>query len=146
MHHLILLRESGQPQFSGCCAMVGPSLGGADACSEPARETGQKMGALYRSLRTTFGEELEITILDPRNVLPFLILVLRDAWRYRVPPLELLRTLSAPSLATGILDGRLLFRDRIPTPDQLDEMIEERLGKTTTPSASGSPPSGAARS
>ena len=76
----------------------------------------EAMGPLYRDLRARFGDELEINVVDPRNLISVIILLLRDARAHRVGILEVLRTLFRLKVNTVVVNGRLLARGRWPEP------------------------------
>ena len=132
-HHLILVRE-GDPEITGsvgCCCRVSRDdvrwSSWTGNRSEPA-ESITRFGELYRALRQAFGNRLEITVLDPRNVIAFVPLVVRDAVRYRVPLRAALRAVGATSFATGVLDGRLVYSGVAPAPAEVLRLVAERLG------------------
>ena len=74
------------------------------------------MGPLYRDLRARYGDELEINVVDPRNLISVIILLLRDARAHRVGMVEVLRTLFRLKVNTVVVNGRLLARGRWPEP------------------------------
>lgn len=125
LHHLILIRESSAPMFSGCCAMVPASM--AEASGRISCALREEWSAMHQELRAEFGQKLEITPVDPRNGLAVAILILRDALRFRPPLREVLRSLASPTLATGILDGRVLFRGTLPAPEEIRRLIHARM-------------------
>ena len=131
MHHLILLRQNDQ-QMSGssCCGRIEANGGffAPNDCFVPgAREEMTRVGEVYRAVRAQFGDEVEISVLDPRNQLTVLPLLVRDAFRYRVPLLTALRTIVGTSLLMGVFDGQLLYDGHIPSPSQVLELISGRL-------------------
>lgn len=132
-HHLILVREIDQQMSgSGCCGRVEGDLtgwvGSGEKCFFPERRAlMDSIGAIYRAVRREFGEQVEITVVDPRNQLAFLPLVLRDAMRFRVPLLTALQAAFSASVATGILDGQVLFRGEVPSADEALACIAGRL-------------------
>jgi hypothetical protein len=131
-HHLILVREiDEQMSGSGCCGRIEGDLARWDrsGCVFPERRALMGgMGALYRAVRERFDERVEITIIDPRNQISLVPLVIRDGVRYRLPLRDILRSLASASLSTGILDGRLLFARSIPATDEVLHEIEARIG------------------
>jgi len=142
MHHLILLRESDQQMSSsGCCGRLegDAAFWSTDGCVFPERrETMNRIGEIYRAVRHTFGERVEITIIDPRNWISFVALLIRDAVRHRVPPLTVLRSILAANLTTGVLDGQLLFAPPLPSPASVVDLIAGRLSIDYVGSASAS--------
>ena len=86
-----------------------------------------RVGEIYRAVRAAFGDQIEITIIDPRNLISFLPLVIRDAFRNRVPIGSALRAISSTSLSTGVFDGELLYSRSIPPPAEVVEVIAGRM-------------------
>jgi hypothetical protein len=134
LHHLILVREiDEQMSGSGCCGRIEGTIADWDPSGRVFPERREKMtavGTIYRAVREEFGDRVEITVVDPRNQVSLVPLVLRDAFRYRVPLRAVLRSLTSASLSTGILDGRLLFERRIPEPD---EVLSEMMARMSDP-------------
>jgi hypothetical protein len=129
MHHLILVREVDQ-QLSGACGRFAGDLASwtPEGCAFPERRRlMNRVGAVYRGVRQAFGDEVRISVVDPRNPIAYLVLALRDILRHHVPLLDALRTLGGASLATGVFDGQLLFRGRVPEPEEVVERIAGRL-------------------
>jgi hypothetical protein len=129
MHHLILVRESDQVSGSiGCCCRVGrDDVRWDHSAPLPTSEATTRFRDLYHELRERFGDRLEITVLDPRNVIAFVPLVLRDALRFGVPLGEALRAIGGTSYATAVLDGRLMFSGVAPPSREVVERVAERL-------------------
>ena len=130
-HHLILVREIDQQMSgSGCCGRIqGDAVlwdDGGNVFKE-RRERMERVGEIYRAVRAEFGGMVEITIVDPRNLVSFVPLVLRDAYRFDVPLLTALRAISGNSLSSGVLDAQLLFSGCTPAPDEVVRLIAERL-------------------
>jgi hypothetical protein len=130
-HHLILVREIDQQMSgSGCCGRLeGDAAGWSDSgCVFPERrERMERVGEIYRAVRAAYGAEVEITIIDPRNLVAFIPFVIRDALRFRVPVGTTLRALASASLSTAVLDGQLLYGGVIPSPEAVVRMIAGRL-------------------
>lgn len=131
MHHLILVREIDQQMSgSGCCGRIEGDAATWDSsgCTFPERrEKMERVGEIYRAVRAEFRDSVEITILDPRNLISFIPLVARDALRFGVPLGTALRAMFSTSLSTGVLDGQLIYSGRIPAPQEVIEMINGRL-------------------
>lgn len=137
-HHLILVRE-GDPEITGsvgCCCRVSRDdirWSSSDRNRPEPAEAITRFGELYRALRQAFGNQLEITVLDPRNVIAFVPLVIRDAIRYRVPLGSALRAVSGTSFATGVLDGRLVYSGVAPSPAEILRLVADRIGTPPSP-------------
>lgn len=131
MHHLILVRESDQQMSgSGCCGRIEGDavLWDQEGCVfGDRREKMLRVGEIYRAVREAFGHSVEITIIDPRNLVSFIPFVVRDAFRYRVPVTTALQALTSTSLSTAVFDGQLLYYGRIPSPAEVVELIRNRL-------------------
>jgi hypothetical protein len=130
-HHLILIREIDQQMSgSGCCGRIegDATQWGQDECVfVERRERMMRVGEVYRAVRHTFGDEVQISIVDPRNFVSLIPLVVRDAFRFHVPALTALRAMASVSLTTGILDAQLLFRGTLPSPAEVVDSIAGRL-------------------
>lgn len=131
MHHLILVREIDQQMSgSGCCGRIegDAALWGDDGCVfQERREKMNRVGEIYRAVRKRFGADVAITIVDPRNLVSFLPLVVRDAYRNQVPWLTAFRAMFSTSLSTAVFDGQLLYSGRIPSAEEAIDLIERRL-------------------
>lgn len=91
------------------------------------REKMVRVGEIYRAVRAAFPETVEITIVDPRNFVSFIPLVVRDAVRFHVPWLTAIQSMGASSLSTGIFDGQVLYSRQIPAPAEVVELIRHRM-------------------
>ena len=131
MHHLILVRECDQQMSgSGCCGRIeGDAIFWDDQGNifGERREKMEQVGEIYRAVRAAFGNEIEITVLDPRNVVSFVPMVARDAIRHKVPMLTALRAMGSTSLSSAVLDGQQLYVGRIPDPQEVVDLIAARL-------------------
>ncbi|BBL80963.1 hypothetical protein RxyAA322_28170 [Rubrobacter xylanophilus] len=116
-HRVILVREwDAQVTGSGCCGRLGgqnhelgdPETFAANRCEMEA------MGEVYRALRAEF-EDLQITVVDPRNAVWLIPAIVRDARRRGLSALETWRQVrSGVSYNAVIFDGKVLFSGRIP--------------------------------
>lgn len=84
-HRVVLVREwDAQASGSGCCGRLGGVL---DELGEPGtyahvRVDMEKMGAVYRALRSRWPrDEVDIAVVDPRNMIWLVPTVWRDARR-----------------------------------------------------------------
>ncbi|PRX43411.1 hypothetical protein B0I33_11529 [Prauserella shujinwangii] len=121
-HRVLLVREWDQQMGgSGCCGRLSADAVGAlhDTGDDPyahARPEMERMGAVYRALRERFGpEEVELTVVDPRNTAWVLPAVWRDARRRGLSLRESVRQLNAATAAcTVVCDGVALVSDPDP--------------------------------
>lgn len=112
-HRVLLVRQwDQQVGGSGCCGRL--STGAADSLCEAGedpyahvRADMEAMGALYRALRERYpADELEVTVVDPRNTVWLLPTLWRDARRRGLGPVETLRQLHrATSPRAVVCDG-----------------------------------------
>ena len=117
IHHVILVREwDAQHTGSGCCGRVG---GGVELCDPDefahSRTEMERVGGIYQALHAAFGDQLDLTVVDPRNTMWLLPTVYRAARRRGQRPTEAVRTM-ARSTANGaiVLDGKVLFDGKLP--------------------------------
>jgi len=130
MHHLILIRETEGMGGPGCCSRIGSdgAIWGSDrAVFSERQERCDRLGEILQAIRNQFGHEIEVTIVDPRNIVSFIPLVVRDAVRNRVPVATALRAISSTSVMTGVFDGQLLFSGKIPPAGEVIEQIAGRM-------------------
>jgi hypothetical protein len=129
MHHLILLREVDHRYSVGPCGRPDCEAS-ADRCPcvpPDRRDRVARIGEIYRAVRERFGDEVEITVIDPRNVFAYAWLLVRDALRFRVPAGTTLRALAANSVSSAVFDGQLLFQGTPPPPSRVVDLILGRL-------------------
>lgn len=129
-HHLILIRErDAQLAASGCCGRfegdaVRWTCSGENIFAE-RRRIMERMGEVYRGVRTRYGDAVRITVVDPRNAAALFVLLVRDTSRYGVPWLAMLKTVFRVGATAAILDGTLLFRGAVPPTDTVLRWIAE---------------------
>lgn len=132
-HRVVLVREwDEQMSGSGCCGRLGSET--VDVLSESApdpyaRSRGdmERMGAVYRALRDRFGaDEVELTVVDPRNTVWLLPTIWRDARRRGLSVPVTLRQLNAATAACALVcDGLVLATDA--TPEQAVSAVHSDL-------------------
>lgn len=123
---VLLIREAAQQMSSsGCCGRLeGDAVYWApEGCVFPERRAEmERAGAIYRALRERFGGEVEVQLVDPRNVLSWLPIVIRDArqrgrgWR------SVWRVLRGLATSGVVIDGELAFRG-LPEPEQVVQAL-----------------------
>ena len=86
----------------------------------------EAMHHLHRALRSRYGDAIEIQVVDPRNVLGLTFALLRDFFRFRVNPLDALRTFAGLTAQAVIVDGRTVARGRWPSPAEVTDVMEGR--------------------
>ncbi len=132
MHRIILVREwDSQTSSSGCCGKLGgenTELGDPDTYRHNRVEM-EKMGKVYRALREDlFDEEVEMTVVDPRNMIWLIPSVLRDARKRGLSLGESFKQINkSVSYNAVILDGKVLFSGHIPEPEEAVRAIRSEL-------------------
>lgn len=131
-HRIILVREwDSQTAASGCCGRLGGAdteLGDSDTYRHN-RDEMEKMGAVYRALREDlFDEEIEMTVVDPRNMVWLIPSVLKDARKRGFSVRETFKQINrGVSYNAVILDGKVLFSGHVPTPEEAVSAIRSEL-------------------
>jgi hypothetical protein len=110
---VILIREwEQQMSSSSCCGRLAGDLLSwtteGESCFPERRRAMEQMGRIYRSAREQYGENAEVRVVDPRNLLSLIPLLLRDFRRYRVGVRTALRTISGITVASVVVNGRLV--------------------------------------
>lgn len=131
-HRIILVREwDSQVTGSGCCGRLGGQnheLGDTETFAANRREM-EAMGAVYRALREELADEdVEITVVDPRNAVWLIPAVLGDARRRGLSTREVWdQVRRAVSYNAVVFDGRTLFHGRVPDPEEAVAAVKEDL-------------------
>jgi hypothetical protein len=126
---VIIVREwEQQLTGSGCCGKLeGDFLGCAeDAVFRDRRALMERMGPVYRAVRERFGDQVEVQIIDPRN-LGLLLMLLRDFRTFRVGLRAALATLAALPKQGVVLNGRLVDKSEYPDPDRIVALVDEAV-------------------
>lgn len=128
---VLLVREwEQQMTASGCCGRIEGDflVGHGTRCFPERRAVMEAMGPLYRDLRERFGDAVEVQVVDPRNLLMLLSLLVRDFRAHRVGLAAALRTLLRLPVTGVVVNGRLLARGRWPDADEVTEALGDRAG------------------
>ena len=123
---VILIREwEMQMSSSGCCGRLEGDflVHRGERCFPERRSAMEAMGPLYRDLRSRYGTALEINVVDPRNLVSVITLLVRDARAHRVGFLDALRTLFSLKVNTVVVNGRLLAGGQWPEPAEVYAVI-----------------------
>ena len=123
---VILIREwERQMSASGCCGRLeGDFLQRrGERCFPERRAVMEAMGPLYRDLRSRYGDEIEIHVVDPRNLFTIFALILRDASDHSLSVWKALRTLFRIPVTGVVVNGQLLARGRWPEFSELKEVL-----------------------
>lgn len=112
---------------SGCCGRLEGDLlrlgREGDTVFAERRAEMEEAGALYRALRRRHGSELSIQVLDPRNLLSLVPILLAEGRRHDVPLLERLHSLSRITVNMVVVNGRIVARNRWPSADEVTDAI-----------------------
>jgi hypothetical protein len=114
---------------SGCCGRLEGDflMQGGERCFPERRSAMEAMGPLYRDLRSRYGSAVEITVVDPRNLISVVPLLIRDAHAHGIGLLEALRTLFRIKMNTVVVNGRLLTRGRWPDSAKVHAALGDPL-------------------
>lgn len=127
MPSVLLVREwEGQTSGSGCCGRLEgdlPFCGETRSFAPERRAVMERMGPLYRSLKSRFGPGIALEVVDPRNV-SLLFLLVRDFWRYGVGLGTALRTLGRIPIQAVVVNGRIVARGEWPEADEVAALLE----------------------
>lgn len=121
-HRVLLVREwDSQASGSGCCGRlggIGTELGDPDTYAH-TRADMERMGAVYRALYDELGDEVELTVVDPRNMVWLVPAIWRDCRRRGMPLREIWEQLRR-GVGTGsvIVDGLVVHAGDVPSPDE----------------------------
>ncbi|MQA07754.1 MAG: hypothetical protein GEU98_04210 [Pseudonocardiaceae bacterium] len=132
-HRVVLVREWDQQMSgSGCCGRLGSETVSvlAEDADDPyagTRVDMERVGAVYRALRDRFpDEEVELTVVDPRNTVWLIPAIWRDARRRGLSIPAALRQMNAATAACALIcDGVVLATDA--DPDQAVAAVEADL-------------------
>lgn len=113
---------------SGCCGKLQGDLsapGGPMDFPEARRELAALGHSVEEVRQALTDDRVEVTLVDARNYLYLWPRLIREAFRFRLPLLQALRTvfLIFP-LPAVIVNGRVIFSREVPSPDQLLRQVE----------------------
>ena len=121
-HRIMLVREwDSQTSGSGCCGRLGGEhcdVGHPDTFAH-SRSLMESMGEIYRALRSELPRDrIEITVVDPRNMVWLIPALVRDGRRRGLGPQQLWREVTR-GVRNGaiVVDGRALFAHDYPEPE-----------------------------
>jgi hypothetical protein len=90
------------------------------------RATMDRMGMVYRALRDRFGHDLDLQIVDPRNIaLP--VMLMRDSLARHVRLRDALRMLAQLPLRGIIVNGRIVDESAAPDPDAIVDLVFQQM-------------------
>ena len=121
---VILIRENAETLTCSNCAGTLEGIDAFGTCQvpdyEPIRALMMQMGQLYQALRREFGNRIEIEIVDPRNALYLLPVLMVDYRRFHPPLGSFLKTLFfGVGPASIIVNATAVYTGTLPSPQQL---------------------------
>ena len=131
-HRIILVREwDSQTSASGCCGRLGgenTELGDPNTYRHNRVEM-ESMGKVYRALRKDlFDEDVEMTVVDPRNMVWLIPSVLRDARKRGLSVRETFKQINrGVSYNAVIFDGKVLFSGHVPSAGEAVSAVRSEL-------------------
>lgn len=135
-HRILLVREwDSQTSGSGCCGRLGGDhceAGHPDSFAH-SRSLMESMGGIYRALRRELPRDtIEITVVDPRNMVWLIPTILRDGRRRGLQAGELWRQLNN-GVRNGaiVVDGRALYAHDYAGPDAAVDAVLHELAAAT---------------
>lgn len=122
-HHVLLVRPWDQQMSgSGCCGRLGGGgneLSGADDFA-PQRSDMESMGVVYRALRGCLPADVEMTVVDPRNVVWLVPRLLREGRARGLRGRALWREVRRGTSTTAVVvDGLAVAWGQLPGCDEV---------------------------
>jgi len=122
-HRILLVREwDAQTAASGCCGRLGGvnhELGEAHTYAH-VRSHMEAMGAVYRAIRAEWpADEVEISVVDPRNMIWLVPAIWRDARNRGMSPAMVWQQVRQGVAQNAIIvDGKVVLTGTVPHPDE----------------------------
>ncbi len=83
---------------------------------------------MYREIRGRFGDQVEITVIDPRNQIVLIPMILRDIFTFKVGLREGLKTfLKGCSIRSVIINGKAFSLHDFPDSSVICDQLEKAL-------------------
>lgn len=133
-HRVLLVREwDVQASGSGCCGRLGSETVGSltdhTGTEDPyarSRADMEQFGAVYRALRERYSEdEVELTVVDPRNAIWLAPAIWRDARRRGLSLAGTLRQVLGGTASRAVVcDGVVLVTGESPDAEQVLAAVE----------------------
>jgi hypothetical protein len=122
-HRIVLVREwDAQTSGSGCCGRLDGISGdlGEEHTYAHVRADMEAMGAVYRALRAEWpADEVEISVVDPRNMIWLVPAIWRDGRRRGMSPGEVWRQVRQGVAQNAIIvDGKVVLVGAVPHPEE----------------------------
>ena len=92
----------------------------------------ESLGPLYRALRKRYGDRVDLQVIDPRNFVTLLVLLVRDFRVYRVGAGDALRTLLRLPAQGVVVNGRVFSHGEWPETRDLLAALDDVVGVPPT--------------
>lgn len=135
-HRVLLVREwDAQTAASGCCGRLGGlnhELGDEHTYAH-VRSQMDAMGAVYRAIRAEWpAEEVEVGVVDPRNMIWLVPAIWRDARRSGMSANSAWRQVRRGVAQNAIVvDGRVVLAGAVPHPEEALAAVRTALATAT---------------
>jgi hypothetical protein len=127
---VLLIREwEHQIGASSCGSAPDGSALGESQLYPQRRERMESMGPLYRSIVERYGNDVDVQVVDPRNMLTLLPMLIRDLRAHGGGVIQALRTLRRLTFQTVVVNGRILSRGQWPEPDTVFSILDSLLAR-----------------
>lgn len=93
------------------------------------RQRMESMGPLYRSIVERFGNQVDVQVVDPRNMLTLLPVLVRDLRAHGGGLVHAIRTLRRVTFQTVVVNGRILSRGAWPEADTVCSILDSLLAR-----------------
>lgn len=125
--HVLLLREwDQQMSSSGCCGRIEGDMTQfqGERVFPERRKVMEQMGEIYRTLYEVFPDEIEVEVVDPRNLIAYTTVVYREQKKLRSRLSEKVKQFVHGFHRSAIfVNGELLFSGEVPSPDKVVKTI-----------------------
>lgn len=92
------------------------------------RQIMEKAGSLYRQVKENLKEEIDISIVDPKNFIYLIPKIIIDGIKNKRPMLEIIKTLFTHPVPCIFCEGQVIFKKEIPTFEEFKiKIIKEKL-------------------
>jgi hypothetical protein len=128
---VIFVRSSGEADC-GCCRIPQGALPfeNKDPAFAEQRAVIDRQSAVYRALRERFGADVDLQVMDPRNIaLP--ITLIRVCFAHRVGLRDALRTLVQLPMRAIIVNGRIVDESDAPDEGAIMDLVARLLDAGT---------------
>lgn len=127
--HVLLVREWDQQMSgSGCCGRLEGDMTECrgEKVFKQRRAKMEQMGAVYRSLYESFPGQIDVEVVDPRNMIALTAVILREQRKRDIRVWQKVKQLISGLNCSAIyVNGELVFTGEVPSPNQVVSAIEK---------------------